>query len=192
MILPMRSDGESTRGRILDAAGVEFAQYGLAGARVDRIAANASASKERLYAYFGDKRSLFLAVLTAHLAEVTALIPVSADDIPGFVGGVFDFAQAHPEHFRMMDWARLGGDHDLLPVVPAEVLERDREAIRQAQERGLVDPEWEPSELFALLFAIALSGIQSSAMSGTGDASPADLARHRAAAVRAAGKLVAP
>ena len=47
------------RDEILTAARAEFAQYGLAGARIDRIARSASASKERLYAHFGDKETLF-------------------------------------------------------------------------------------------------------------------------------------
>jgi AcrR family transcriptional regulator len=192
MIIAMRSDGEATRGRILDAAGREFAEYGLAGARVDRIAHAANASKERLYAYFGDKRSLFTAVVTSHMAEIMESNPVTGDDLPGFVGSIFDFAQQHPEHFRMMQWARLGGDVDLLPDVPAAVRDRDGRAIREAQQRGVVDAEWEPDELFALLFAIALSRSHLSAADTAADASPDVAARHRAAAVRAARKLVTP
>jgi AcrR family transcriptional regulator len=188
----MRSDGEATRGRILDAAGREFAEHGLAGARVDRIALAANASKERLYAYFGDKRSLFTAVVDSHMAAIMESMPVTGDDLPGFVGGIFDFARKHPEHFRMMDWARLGGDVELLPAVPAAVMERDAAAIREAQARGIVDPAWEPSELFALLFALALSGIQFVMVDTDHDGSAEALDRHRAAVVRAAAKLVEP
>jgi AcrR family transcriptional regulator len=57
------------RGEILEAARAEFAQYGLAGARIDRIARNAQASKERLYAHFGDKETLFREVFAADSAE---------------------------------------------------------------------------------------------------------------------------
>ena len=52
---------------ILAAARAEFAHYGLAGARIDRIARTAQASKERLYAHFGDKETLFREVLAADL-----------------------------------------------------------------------------------------------------------------------------
>ena len=188
MIIAMRVDGEATRARILLAAGREFAEFGLAGARVDRIAAAANASKERLYAYFGDKRALFVAVLTSHMAEVTASMPVDSGNLVGLVGHIFDFATEHPEHFRMMDWARLGGDLDLLPAIPAEVIERDAGAIREAQSRGLVDPGWEPADLFALLFSIALSQASPVVHFTTAD----DTARRRAVAMRAAGKLIAP
>jgi len=187
MILTMRSDGEATRARILDAAAHEFAEHGLAGARVDRIAASASASKERLYAYFGDKRSLFVAVLTDHMRDITESMPISADDLPGFVGGIFDFAQSNPEHFRMMQWAKLSGDLDLLPEVPASVIERDARVIGEAQQRGLADPAWSPRELFGLLFALATSEV----FFPLSEASPADAVSKRAAVVRAAAKLIA-
>ena len=55
--MPLKSD--ATRKRILEAAEEEFARYGIAGARIDRIALTAEANKARIYAYFGDKRRLF-------------------------------------------------------------------------------------------------------------------------------------
>jgi AcrR family transcriptional regulator len=58
----MRAAGEATRERIPAAAKEEFARYGFAGARISRISAEAKASKERLYAYFPSKESLFAAV----------------------------------------------------------------------------------------------------------------------------------
>jgi AcrR family transcriptional regulator len=183
----MRSDGEATRARILDAAAHEFAEHGLAGARVDRIAASASASKERLYAYFGDKRSLFVAVLTDHMQDITDSMPMSPRDLVGFVGGIFDFAQENPEHFRMMQWAKLSGDLDLLPEVPAAVVERDARVIAEAQALGLADPEWSPRELFGLLFALATSEVYFP----LSEPDSADLARKRAAVVRGAAKLIA-
>ncbi|MFD5430494.1 TetR/AcrR family transcriptional regulator, partial [Streptomyces sp. NPDC127084] len=55
----MRRTGAEARERILEAAMDEFALRGVDGARIDRIAKNAGASKERLYVYFGDKQTLF-------------------------------------------------------------------------------------------------------------------------------------
>src|SRR6202140_1802494 len=49
--------------RILEAAKAEFAAHGLAGARVDRIAAKAGANKRMLYYHVGNKEDLYLAVL---------------------------------------------------------------------------------------------------------------------------------
>jgi AcrR family transcriptional regulator len=188
----MRSDGEATRERILSAASKEFAQFGLAGARVDRIAAAANASKERLYAYFGDKRALFVAVLTHHMSAAMEAIPIDSADLPGFVGTIFDLAHEHPEHFRMMDWARLGGDFDLVPAVPASILERDAAAVAEGQRSGLVDPDWDPQELFSLLFTIGTSAARLKGVGEASDDADEAVARRRAAAVRAAKKLIAP
>src|ERR1700739_4300497 len=54
---------EQTKRRLKDAATEEFAAHGLHGTTVDRIAERAGVNKERLYNYFGDKRSLFATVL---------------------------------------------------------------------------------------------------------------------------------
>jgi TetR/AcrR family transcriptional regulator len=54
-----------TRGRILDAALREFSSLGLAGARMDQIAAAAGVNKALLYYHFDSKENLYLAVLEA-------------------------------------------------------------------------------------------------------------------------------
>jgi AcrR family transcriptional regulator len=56
-------DAERTRRAILRAATAEFAENGLAGARVDRIADASSVNKRMLYYYFNNKDDLYLAVL---------------------------------------------------------------------------------------------------------------------------------
>jgi AcrR family transcriptional regulator len=48
-VLKWQRDPEGMRIRILEAAKQEFASHGLAGARVDRIAASAGANKRMLY-----------------------------------------------------------------------------------------------------------------------------------------------
>jgi AcrR family transcriptional regulator len=52
-----------TRRNILDAALYEFAAKGLAGARVDEIAARSGSNKRMIYEYFGNKEGLWLTVL---------------------------------------------------------------------------------------------------------------------------------
>src|SRR5207237_8884745 len=58
--------------RILEAAKQEFAAHGLAGARVDRIAANAGANKRMLYYHVGKKDDLYLAVLEGAYEKIRA------------------------------------------------------------------------------------------------------------------------
>lgn len=63
---------ERTRRRILDAAAGEFADLGLSGARVDRIARKAGVSKAMIYYIFGGKEDLHIAVLESLFQEKTS------------------------------------------------------------------------------------------------------------------------
>ena len=61
--LGSRGRPEQTRAAILDAAVREFAQEGIAGARIDAIARAAGVNKALLYYYFHDKEQLYGAAL---------------------------------------------------------------------------------------------------------------------------------
>jgi AcrR family transcriptional regulator len=60
---PRSRDADRSQLAILLAARDEFAQHGLGGARVDRIAERADVNKRLIYYYFKSKDELFLAVL---------------------------------------------------------------------------------------------------------------------------------
>lgn len=187
----MRSTGE-LRGDILAAARSEFAQYGLAGARIDRIARAAAASKERLYAHFGDKAALFHEVLAADATEFLATTPLRQDAVAEFVGDLYDLARTHPEHFRMINWARLEGVALSPPDAgsldgPARALH----AIRQAQGSGSVDASWRPEELLVLLFGLGLAWASWPDQQAVTD-DPDEIAHRRGAAVEAAARIIAP
>ena len=65
-------------------------------------------------------------------------------------------------------------------------------AVLEAQARGIVDPDWDATELFTLLFTLATTSVRLAGVSDAADAAPETVAGHRAAAVRAAAKLIAP
>ena len=78
---PLR-DAERTRRAILKAATAEFAERGLAGARVDNIAEVAGANKRMLYYYFNNKDDLYLAVLEeAYISMRTSERNLKLDDL---------------------------------------------------------------------------------------------------------------
>jgi AcrR family transcriptional regulator len=56
-------DADRSRQKILSAASLEFAEYGLSGARVDRIAEKSGLNKRLIYYYFKSKDVLFAAAL---------------------------------------------------------------------------------------------------------------------------------
>jgi AcrR family transcriptional regulator len=68
----VKRDPEGTRRRILEAAPEQFAKFGLAGARVDTIAAAAGTNERMLYYYFESKEGLYVAVLEAMYARFAA------------------------------------------------------------------------------------------------------------------------
>ncbi|WP_246349621.1 TetR/AcrR family transcriptional regulator [Nocardia barduliensis] len=110
-----RSD--ATRQALLRAARDEFARYGLAGARVDRIAEAAGVNKERIYGLFGSKDKLFDVILIDTLREFIDVVKPLADTEPGaYVGKLFDYHRDNPQLLRLMLWEALhrGADaHDI-------------------------------------------------------------------------------
>src|ERR1700753_2563206 len=97
----MPRDAEATRARILDAASAEFAEHGIAGARVDRIAAAADANQSLIYAYFGSTDGLFAAVFEAVVANPVEGVPIDGAALPDFAGRIFDHRLEHPELLRL-------------------------------------------------------------------------------------------
>lgn len=67
-------------------AAAEFAEHGIAGARLDRIAATAKSNKAQIYHYFTSKEGLFDAVLR-ELAETFVRESPSRRDEPAGVRG---------------------------------------------------------------------------------------------------------
>jgi TetR/AcrR family transcriptional regulator len=179
------------RGEILAAARTEFAQYGLAGARIDRIAKSAHASKERLYAHFGDKEALFREVVAADVVEFFGAVTPRPDAVPEWVGNLYDLACSRPEHLRMMTWAHLEGfileeprtDGDPIPVQAIA-------AVEAAQAGGYVDRAWQPVDLLVVLFGIGLAWAHWPDPHAVTD-SAILIAHRRAAVVEAATRVIA-
>lgn len=97
----------STRDRLLAAARAEFAAYGIAGARVDRIASAAGANKERIYGYFGSKEALFRAVVAEAMAEHAEEVGLPRGDLADYVGRLYDLHRRRPVLLRLMLWEAL-------------------------------------------------------------------------------------
>jgi AcrR family transcriptional regulator len=151
-------DGEATRARILDAATTEFAAHGLAGARVDRIAATARANKAQIYAWFDSKLGLFDAVYDRSLRATVGDVPLDPHDLPGYAVALYDAWVADPDRVRLATWARLERtptghlvDDDQRSVAYGEA------EIRDAQAAGAVRDDVEPLDLQALVVAMSLA-----------------------------------
>jgi AcrR family transcriptional regulator len=180
----------------LAAAKDEFTEYGFAGARLNRIASTARASKERLYSYFASKEQLFEAVVAQWIESAPYAVPLTAENVPGYVEALFDNFVADPRGARLQRWIELeapeglSDDHLLRRLFRAKLAE-----VRRGQQAGRIDPTWHPMDLVTLLTEIVQSmAVGASVISSiageerTGDTTD----ERRAAAVEAARRLVGP
>lgn len=123
----MAWDTEKTKQLLLDAGLREFCTYGLAGARVDRIAERAGVNKERIYQYFGKKDEFFDVVVSHALARLMQEVPVEGTGpaaLGEYAGRVFDRHVEDASLARLLFWEGLerGG----APVGDEERAQRHR------------------------------------------------------------------
>lgn len=183
----MPRDSTATRSRILDAATAEFASHGLAGARVDRVAARAGANKQLIYAYFDSKEGLFDATLLQHVERLLDAVPFTPYDLPGYALGLLDFGLAQPELLRLLRWHMLERPGELARMEQTICSTRRKlAALAQAQESGKVDATLPASELLGVILAI-VQGADADA-----PAEPALLAMRRETVATAVRRLVTP
>lgn len=104
-----RQEALETRENILEVATQEFADKGLAGARIDEIAEKTASSKRMIYYYFGGKDELYRAVLERAYARIRTqeqaahfetLEPEEA--LRAIIGHNFDYHFEHPEFVRLV------------------------------------------------------------------------------------------
>ena len=151
----MIKDSERTKARLLEAATAEFAEYGIAGARIDRIAKVAETNKAMIYAYFGSKDELFDTAFSAHVGAWLEEVDFDVTDLPGYAGRLFDRSEDDPAALRLSTWYRLErpGGVGLQAVIAINQLRLQR--LEQAQRDGMLPTHFAPIQLLALIQAIA-------------------------------------
>ncbi|MDO5531802.1 TetR/AcrR family transcriptional regulator [Sutterella sp.] len=147
---------EATRRRIYEAAANEFAEHGIAGARVDRIATAAKANKSLIYEYFGSKDELFEMVIREAVAEFYETVGVTGLTIAEYAGKIFDFAMERPRLMRLVMWRGFAGKRDF-PLPEGESLARQLERIEKAQAGGCITKQWSADVIYTMLLTIATS-----------------------------------
>ncbi|WP_298926676.1 TetR/AcrR family transcriptional regulator [uncultured Ramlibacter sp.] len=149
-------DADRSQAIILAAARDEFAEYGLGGARMDRIAERAGLNKRLIYYYFEDKEKLFQAALEQAYRDIRAeeqqlkLLDLKpAEALRKLVEFTWDYYLQHPEFLTMLNSANLHRARHIQgsqqaremnsPLIEmlAQLLERGR---KDGSFRGGVDP----------------------------------------------------
>jgi AcrR family transcriptional regulator len=154
---PRRRNAAASRQRLSAAAAAEFVAHGVAGARVDRIAAAAEANKRLIYDYFGDKDGLFDAVLERFTEDAVGAVPIDASDLPAYAGRLFDYHCDNPDLLRLVTWARLEGR--TTPSAQEQrraSYKRRAAAIEVAQQRGIVTTAFSGSQLLDMIESLAV------------------------------------
>ena len=149
-------DSQDTRRRLLEAAIMEFSAYGIAGARVDRIASAAKANKQAIYAYFGSKDALFAAAFEDRIRDFHASVFFDEHDLAEYGGSMFDKFEDAPETLRLVLWYQV----ERVAGPPLEVILDSNEdkvgRIVAAQREGKVTETYPAVALLSFVRSTAL------------------------------------
>jgi AcrR family transcriptional regulator len=163
---PLSARAAATRQRILDAALAEFAEKGLAGSRVDEIAARAGANKRMLYAHFGSKEELWLTVLERAYAakraeerevQVEHLAPAEA--MAKLVGFNLRYTARHPEFVSLLNQENLHRAAYLrrsadVPALYSPILDALRGVLARGEATGVFRAGVDPMQLYITILAL--------------------------------------
>ncbi|MFD6921580.1 TetR family transcriptional regulator [Streptomyces sp. NPDC059944] len=154
---PSSARGAATHQRIIDAATQEFAQYGIAGARIERIIAAARTNKAQLYGYFGNKERLFDAIFFASLERITNVVPIDVEDLADWAVRLYDEYLARPDLIRLATWARLERRPAGHLVTEHEQYDDHKlHAIAEAQAAGRIR-QGDPFDVMAMVIAMSMA-----------------------------------
>lgn len=161
--------------RILAAAKNEFAAYGLAGARVDRIAEEAGANKRMLYYHVGNKEDLYLTVLEGAYEAIRAeertldlehLDPPEA--IERLISFTWNYFIRNPEFLALLNTENLERATHLkrstkVKSMHSPLVEMIRTVVTRGVERGDFQVAMDPVQLYISIAALCFFYLSNSA-----------------------------
>ncbi len=165
------NDPERTMANIMEVAIVEFAEKGLAGARIDEIAAATHTSKRMIYYYFDSKEGLYLAALEESYRRMRAiegeqnldsLEPMAA--LRRLVEFTFDHHFSHESYIRLVISENMNRGQFLAQSTSIQQLNVPAiSAIQKLYERGLASgvfrPGLDPIDIHASISALTFFNV---------------------------------
>ncbi|MUL40413.1 TetR/AcrR family transcriptional regulator [Streptomonospora sp. PA3] len=190
---PLTSRGAATKQRILEVATREFAEHGIAGARIERIVAAARTNKAQLYGYFGSKEGLFDAIFFGSLERIMDVVPIDSADLADWAVRLYDEYLRRPDLIRLATWVRLERRPTGHLVEDADRLDEPKlRAIAEAQAAGAVR-SGDPFDLMAMVIAMSMAWSPVSNVYAAGADEPEDMHEKRRALLReSVQRVVAP
>ncbi len=150
---------ERTRQRILEAAAVEFAEHGFAGARTRAIASRAGVNQQLVSYYFGGKEGLYRAMSEQWAQRRDELSPPGSS-LPEQLRGYAMETLRNPDGVRMFAWSGLqwtGPDDDPDRDTRTQMLGSGVAHLRALQEAGRLPAELDPVCLEIILMAACMA-----------------------------------
>ena len=166
-ILKWQRDPDGMRARILDAAKNEFATYGLAGARVDRIAKRAGANKRMLYYHVGKKEHLYLVILEGAYEQIRAeerRLDLEQLDPPKAIERLIQFTWNYfirnPEFLALLNTENLARARHLkrsnkVKSMHSPFVEMIRTVVQRGVESGDFKVAMDPVQLYISIAALS-------------------------------------
>jgi AcrR family transcriptional regulator len=179
-------EAQAVRARIFEAARAEFADKGLAGARIDAIADVARSNKRMIYYYFESKEALYLAVLEDAYIDMRrqeaalrleTLEPVEA--IRQLVRFKFDYCDTHPFLIGLLSGENLLGARYLrkstrLRELHVSLVERIGGLLKRGVKAGRFRRQVDPLELYMSIAALSYFYFSNRATLATAFGQPLD------------------
>ena len=165
------NDPERTMADILAVATREFADKGLAGARIDAIAEAMRTSKRMIYYYFGSKEGLYLAVLEEAYRGIRAVeAQAHLDDLAPedalrrLVGHTVDYQWAHPEFVRLVQSenihrAKVLTQSKAIRKLNVPAIDGLRRVLERGQKEGLFRTGIDAVDLHMSISALAVFNV---------------------------------
>jgi TetR/AcrR family transcriptional regulator len=150
-------DPDLTRERILEAAYKLFVRKGFAAVSMRDLAQESGVTKSLIHHHFGNKEALWelvkeqaiAAYAEGQVAQLKAAEAPDAELLRDSIARYFHFLQQNPEVVRLFAWTHLDADQGC-GQLDAELVRLGAERVRQAQERGLLRADVNPSHVVTM------------------------------------------
>jgi len=159
-------DPERTRRRLLKMARKEFAEKGLAGARVDEIARRAGINKQSLYYHFGSKIALFREALESGYRQfrerdrdldIHSHSPEKA--LANVIGVTYDDLHKSPELIALIvDENRHKGRHlnrERVRAINKPLIDSIAAILERGERTGVFRPRIDPVHFYMSMMSLA-------------------------------------
>jgi AcrR family transcriptional regulator len=157
---PRQRDADRSRRDILLAALSEFAEFGLGGARMDRMAERAGVNKRLIYYYFDSKESLFLAVLEQAYEDIrgrerelslSQVDPIEA--VRRLISFTWHYYIEHPEFLTLLNSenlhrARHLKQSDKIRSIHSPLVQTIADVLQRGSKAGLFRAAVDPVQLY--------------------------------------------